>query len=62
MLWNVKCLLRCLRGLTSFEQIQNLLCITNVRKYLNDVRRMKKVLLNCTNSYYVNDEDKKELR
>ena len=62
MLWNAKCFVRTCLGRNSFEQINNLLYITNVRKYLNDVRRVKKVLLKCTNNYYVNDEDKKELQ
>ena len=62
MLWNVKCLLRAFRGQSSYEQILNLLNITSMRKYQKDVLRVKKLLSKCTNSYYVNDDDKKELR
>ena len=62
MLWNVKCILRAFRGQSSYDQILNLLNIKNMRKYQNDVRRVKKLLGKCTNSYYVNKEDKKELK
>mmetsp|Transcript_22135 Transcript_22135/g.29589 ORF Transcript_22135/g.29589 Transcript_22135/m.29589 type:complete len:142 (-) Transcript_22135:1939-2364(-) len=62
MIWNAKCLIRVIQAAKSFDQIHNLLCLTNMRKYQNDVRRMKKLLLKCTNDHFVNAEDKKELR
>lgn len=61
MLWNAKCMIRALRAPSSFEQVNSLLGLTNMRKYLSETRRTKRLLLKCTNSYYVNDSDKKEL-
>ena len=39
-----------------------MLNLTNPRKYHNEVKRQKSILLKCTNSYYVNEEDKRDLR
>ena len=62
MLWNAKCLVRAMLGTNSFQQVNNLLYLTNVRKYFNDYRRVKKVLLKCSNGFYVTEEDVKDLR
>ena len=62
MLYNAKCLVWALTGQKSFDQVVNLMNLTVTRKFLADVRRTKKILRKCTNDYYVNAQDKKELK
>ena len=40
----------------------NLINIDSYRTFLADVRRTKKFLIKCPNSYFVNESDKKMLR
>ena len=62
MLYNAKTMIRALTGEKQYDQISNLVNLQCQRKFLADVRRTKKLLLKCTNTHYVSEQDKKYLR
>lgn len=62
MLFNAKCLIKAFISTKQYDQVVNLINLSSNRVFLADVRRTKKLLLKCTNSYFVSDDDKKQLR
>ena len=54
MLYNAKCLIKALLAQKQYDQYINLINITYQRGFFKDIRKVKKFLLKCPNTYYVN--------
>ena len=61
MLYNAKCLLKSILAERQYGQYINLINITCQREFFKDIQKTKRFLMKCPNSYYVNEQDKKQL-
>lgn len=62
MIFNAKCMVKALIAKTQYNQVINLINLQSNRIFFQDMQRTKKILLKCRNEYYVNQQDKKELK
>lgn len=61
MYYNVKCLLKAMLAKTKYEQLLHVLDLDSAKNFWLHHKHCLDLLIKCTNSHYVNNDDKKSL-
>ena len=61
MYYNVKCLLKVMLARTKYEQLLHVLDLDSAKNFWLHHKHCLDLLIKCTNSQYVNNDDKKSL-
>lgn len=61
MYYNVKCLLKVMLARTKYEQLLHVLDLDSAKNFWLHHKHCLDLLIKCTNSHYVNNDDKKSL-
>ena len=60
--WNLQCLVKALIATTQYDVALHLLNLTSPVHFFREYNRSTQLILDCCNSFYVNEADKKVLR